>query len=313
MREMIFNEASLTPASWTVEKAKTSLVNMAQGMIALIAKLGLSQRLRLPREMPEIKVAGDESLYSLLVILIRNPNTKAEARFWMGLATKAPLLYGLPDDVKDRFLGCEPAMEITTDTNALVLCAIQCAIAISLPTVTEWERDQLTIRFKELLCDGSVEDVSEIIDNLAGTKQAEGIISRYEVQASHQLTSATFWEKRAEVFPSLLFGLDVERQIADIGENQFETIKGCLSDLNITAKNWHQNHALAWGRKVTQESNKTMNNPSLARFRYFKNQHGVSQLFEWHARFGSSGRIHLFPNFTDHTIEIGYIGPHLPL
>lgn len=313
MREMIFNEASLASSTWTVGLAKTALVDVANGMIALIQKMGLGQRLRMQHETTEVNVVDNETLYSLLVTLVQDPKTKAEARFWMGLATKTPLLRDLPADIKDRFLGCEPAMPDMSNADALVLCAIQSAIAISLPTDAAWGRDQLKIHFKEILLDGSEEDVCEIIDNLAGTKQADEIIARYKAQAFHQLTSATFWEKRAEIFPSLLFGLDVERQIANIGANQFATIMGCLHDLNISAKNWTKDAKLEWTRKVTAESKSVMDQSKLVDARKFKNRHDVTQLYEWHARYGSSGRIHLFADLENYTIEIGYIGQHLPL
>jgi hypothetical protein len=52
----------------------------------------------------------------------------------------------------------------------------------------------------------------------------------------------------------------------------------------------------------------------MARFTYtvFSSQ-GTQKLFEWHARFGSSGRIHLRFDPSSYEVEIGYIGPHLPL
>lgn len=56
-----------------------------------------------------------------------------------------------------------------------------------------------------------------------------------------------------------------------------------------------------------------MNNPTLKASRFFRNGAGVTELYEWHARFGSSGRIHLRFDAALRSIEIGYIGSHLPL
>ena len=39
---------------------------------------------------------------------------------------------------------------------------------------------------------------------------------------------------------------------------------------------------------------------------------GTRETFEWHARFGD-GRIHLRFDPQSREVEIGYIGPHLPL
>ena len=47
--------------------------------------------------------------------------------------------------------------------------------------------------------------------------------------------------------------------------------------------------------------------------RRFRSHLGVRELFEWHARFGNSGRIHLRWDPKSREVEIGYIGNHLPL
>ena len=69
----------------------------------------------------------------------------------------------------------------------------------------------------------------------------------------------------------------------------------------------------SWTRKVTPESQPVMNDPRLREERRFRSHRGTRELFEWHARFGSSGRIHLRMDPSSREVEIGYIGPHLPL
>ncbi|WP_308920634.1 hypothetical protein [Janthinobacterium sp. J1-1] len=310
---MIFNEASLAPTTWLIGSASTALVNLACGMTALAKVTNLGRSLRLPREMSEIKISGETTFYDLLVLLVRDPKTRQEASYWMGLATKSPLLAELPCHVKDRFLGCEPAIKNVYGTDSLVLCALQAAIAISLPTDKIWENDQLTVNFEELLQDGSIVQATEKVDNLAGRSQADQIIIRYNDCAFNNIRSSNFWSEREKIFPSLIFGLDVERNILEIGDNQFETILGCLKDLDTSANKWNKTTPLIWGRKVTPESHSVMSNPKLKEHRFFKNHKGKTQLYELHARYGSSGRIHLYICPDNFTVEIGYIGQHLPL
>ena len=55
-----------------------------------------------------------------------------------------------------------------------------------------------------------------------------------------------------------------------------------------------------------------MSDPRLSAARMFRSHDGTRKLFEWHAKFGSL-RIHLLFDAGFRTVEIGYIGPHLPL
>ncbi len=71
--------------------------------------------------------------------------------------------------------------------------------------------------------------------------------------------------------------------------------------------------APSWPCKVTPENEKTIANRRLSQARTFRSTTGTRQTFEWHARFGSGGRIHLRFEAKARVVEIGYIGRHLPL
>ena len=323
MREMIFNAASVSPSTWSSQQAAIALVDIARGMILLIKEMGLNKTLKLHKEMSEITIAADESLYSLLVLLVRQNTHREEARFWLMLSSKSSLLADLPDEVKSRYLSCEfndadssDTHSALVETEALVLCAIQAAIAISLPTGRHWENDQLPVSFHEMLPDGAMITATEHIDNLAGELQADAILERHAQSGFLQISPVTFWEHRTHAFPALEFGLDVEKNMADIGGNQFDTIMSCLHDLNTSAAAWQRLQSGSvppWNRLVTPESASVNQNRNCRKYRYFRDHANTSQYFEWHARFGSNGRIHLRFEAESHMVEIGYIGPHLPL
>ncbi len=86
-----------------------------------------------------------------------------------------------------------------------------------------------------------------------------------------------------------------------------------LGQLEEAASHWVEGAAPAWPCKVTPESESTMSNPKYRRARSFKSASGGREIFEWHARFGDSGRIHLRFEARERIVEIGYIGMHLPL
>ena len=76
---------------------------------------------------------------------------------------------------------------------------------------------------------------------------------------------------------------------------------------------WRDGAAPPWTCKVTPESDRVMSHPSLREARRFRSGDGTPVLFEWHARFGSGGRIHLRFDASVREVEIGYVGGHLPL
>jgi hypothetical protein len=315
VREMIFNEASCVVRFPSLREAKEILVCLARGMAALVDARVARSILRMQHPLHEIGLAEDGTLWDCLMLLQRDRSEPDALRFWMRLAHKVPLLVDLPDDVVDRFASCEPAEPGGALGAALVLCAHLGAITISLRGEPGWDLDELVVRFRELLPDGTIVTVSDTIDNLARSSHAERILERYRLRALDQLSHTTFWERRGLVFPALRFGLDVQGQMVALGGHMFGTITRRLSDLNAAAATWGNQGGAApvWPTHVTPESEIVMNNDRLRNARVFRDANGVNRLYEWHARFGGSGRIHLRFDPPIRSVEIGYIGPHLPL
>lgn len=86
-----------------------------------------------------------------------------------------------------------------------------------------------------------------------------------------------------------------------------------LAQLNEAAGEWDAGPAPSWPCKVTPENETTMANRRLRQARVFRSTAGTYEIFEWHARFGAGGRIHMRFDATKLIVEIGYIGVHLPL
>jgi hypothetical protein len=314
MSEMILNEASAAPDAWTVEQASMALVDISKGMAALVSCGFTPAILRMQHQMHEIKVAVNGSLWDVLQHLRMSRQEMDATRFLQRLAQKMPLIVDLPASVVDRFHGCEPAAPHASNADALVLCAHLGGVAISLPTHPGWDVDRLTIHFLELLSDGAIVEATETVDNLARASHAVAILGRNRQRKLERLTLQTFWQERANVYPSLRFGLDVEDFIRTQGSN-FGTVARRLADIDVSAANWQSTGGGVpiWTTDVTPESQSVLNSPTLRQTRCFRDANGASQLFDWHARFGSGGRIHLRFDPSDRSIEIGYIGPHLPL
>jgi hypothetical protein len=261
------------------------------------------------------KCAEDGSLWDLLSLMMRDRREPDETRFLMRLSMKMPLLVDLSADVVDRFRGCEPAIAVDSDGECLVLCAHLLGVAISLPIQAAVDCDQLVVRFREITTQLSIEDVEEIIDNLARECHAATISDRHRRQLVDDLSFSNLWSKRTSVFAHLTFGLDVEAHLQRLNAVLLGPVVKRLNELNDAAEEWRRKKTPApnWRSKVSPESKTVTSNEGLKSFRVFRSASGKSTLFEWHARFGSSQRIHLRFDREVFEIEIGYIGPHLPL
>ncbi len=311
MREMIPIPESFTTDGWSTEKASLALTDLSAGMALLVKDKWVPASLRLQHGFDQIKMTPDQSLLDCLLRMQKSGATRDSALFWMRLAQKLPLQKDLTESVKDRFLRSEPAAPVKSD--ALVLCAHLAGIAISLPTAPIWQANQFTVIFNELLADEIVES-DELIDNMACCQHASELVSRWQALALKHLTPENFWQQRSIAFPALIFGQDVQSHLASQGGHAFETILQKLADLNSSAADWKNAGGAApnWKTRVSPESVERMKNDKFVDSRRFKNADGLTCLYEWHARFGASGRIHIRFDASTKTVEVGYIGTHLP-
>ena len=307
MREMVLNHASLTPPD--PRTAVGWLKDIATGMAQLVNERVAQSSLRTCRPVFEIGCLLDYSLFDAYQDL-REDGARDEYGFLIRLSAKCPLLSEVELDVKDRFLACEAKELPPEDGESLVLCAITDWIAVGFPSNPAWDSDRLTVSFNELLPDESLAETSETIDNLARSRHARLICERHRMAFLRFQSPSALQERREEAFPNLVFGPDVE-----LPPEFFWSLVRRLTDLDKSAADWRNVGGTLppWTCKVTPESDSVRNNRRLLNARRFRSRHGTRELFEWHARLGSGVRIHLRFDADSQEIEIGYIGPHLPL
>lgn len=232
-----------------------------------------------------------------------------------GLSAKIPLLNQVGEDVESRFLGCEEWTLSEGDGEPLVFCAITDGVAVGFPSSPEWDRDRVTVHFNELLPDETIEPTSEEIDQLTRSAHAASICDRHRARLHASSDDpVALWENREAAFPYLSFGPGVQDGLRGFA-HLLPAIVGKLVELDRSARHWRERGGPApvWRTKVTPESQPVMNNPKLREARRFPSYRGTRELFEWHARFGNNGRVHLRFDPITREIEVGYIGKHLPL
>jgi len=150
------------------------------------------------------------------------------------------------------------------------------------------------------------------INNLTRASHAQSIISRYRNRQRAEASAEGLWANRSQLFPSLLFGPEVEFHLSE-HHALLRKIVRKLEALDRSAAEWQYGAAPRWRTKVTPESRSTMQSESLRDARLFQSGAGGAALFALHARVGSKYRIHLRIDEVARKVEIGYIGLHLPI
>ena len=313
MREMILNHASLFAPDSDRHSIATWLKDVAVGMSHLVSEGVVDASLRTAKHPSDTLCLADYTYFDACMDL-RRSNHREEYLFLMRMASKYPLLDDVGREVRDRFLGCQELKLANRDGEPLVLCAIDDGIAVGFPSASTWDCDRLTVDFEELLPDETFGQASEEIDQLTRSGHAHGICDRHRDRIRVPNDPKTLWEKRGELFPGLIFGPGVQDNLRTCA-NQLSTIAGKLLDLDRSAQEWSEagGSAPSWRTKVTPESEGVRNNRKLLAERIFQSHIGSRELFEWHARFGNDGRIHLRWDPRSREVEIGYIGNHLSL
>jgi len=315
MREMILNEASFSCDVQSIANVAPLLTDLARGLAALINERVAEPALRMTRFLYDIPCARDGSLYDAITILQREGRYVEESRLLRRLAQKVPLIGGLPQDVVDLARLRQSLRVDGEGGDALMICIACTGIAVSSPSDEAWDNFTLSVDFLELIGE-EFREGSEVIDNVARAEHARPIIENHNKVVRASINPRSFWDAKEGMFLGLRFLPGVRRQIEEVDEATLRVVMSRLVSIDAAALKWRQNRAQSlpeWQCKVTPESESTMKNADCVRARTFVTTSGRSEVFELHARFGSGGRIHLWLDDADRAVEVGYIGPHLPL
>ena len=312
MREMILNHASLV--SPNRQTAIDWLKDAAVGMSILVRERVTERSLRMRKAAHEVACLTGWSLYDAYEEL-RRSGARDEYGFLVRLSSKVPLLNDMDPEIVDRFFGCQAKTLPNPDGEPLVLCAITDGIAVGFPSEPVWDRDQLPVEFGELLPDSDIGHASESIDNLTRSLHAQPIRDRHLASLREAADPTSAWNDRQLLFPDLVFAPGVENNLQNLTTTEFRVVLKRLASIDSSARAWpgQDSPNPPWACNVTPESHRVRQNPTLIGHRFFRSRTGRRELFEWHARFGSGGRIHLRFDPASHEVEIGYIGKHLPL
>lgn len=313
MRSLVLNSASVSDLSVARRALAPWLRDTVSGMSQLIDDRVARPELLMRHGIHEVRCLPECSLFDIALDLLRS-GARDEYEFLLTIAARECWTEEIAPAARDRLVSCEQRELPGPDGEPLMLCVVIGGIAVGFPSNDLWKTDRVEIRFDEMLPSGEIEPRTENIDNLTCSVHARRITERHRRWLRSCASAAELWQRRGEAFPNLLFGPGVEANLAILG-GHLTGVAEKLSGLDAAAEAWKNTGggAPGWKSTVTREAASTRADPKLMAARQFASAHGGTAMFEWHARYGSGGRIHLRFDARTQEIEIGYIGHHLPL
>jgi hypothetical protein len=307
MRECVLNSACVDGSLTSITEAATLVSDVESGIAALIDAGYALPQMRLHVSVSEILLAGKTTLYDTLIHLVRT--TSDMGRLLLRMATKFPV----EEDLEDQAFTALVEWKLLDHPECLplLLCACSGRFSVSFTTDPAWRIDPLVLRFAR---NQNRLDVVEIatIDNVYSKSGTIGLIDRLKADEFNATTPVSLWANRGISFPSLDFAPRVQSDLVNLGES-FRNAADRLMEIENATAIWATNGGPApkYLSKITGESEATMN--KYGSYRIFQSSNGKMEIFEKHARLPNGTRLHLREIYSSRRVEIGYIGPHLPI
>jgi hypothetical protein len=304
MREAVLNSEGLSVPFASQDDALDALDSVATGLLFLSTHNHIARHLWMKEQPYATAVCHGTSLTDLFRGYLGR--SKDKARFMLQLATRCPIDDGIEAADLEDFLDEEvDGLPHCTD---LLWCAISSTkLSVSLSPNGEWHQNPLSLR---LVRDGTHSRTVDV-ENVFSLESAQDTADRLNVEDLACISPDDLWNRRADLFPSLIFGLDVESQLKALGSDLFASAVSRLVDLNASAANWDAtcSPTPTYICKVTGESGATMQ--KYGGERVFRSSDGQNETYEKHARLHNGGRVHLREISEQSAVEIGYVGKHL--
>ncbi|ETX04887.1 MAG: hypothetical protein ETSY2_26245 [Candidatus Entotheonella gemina] len=306
-REFVFNDLSTRSIAPTVFEARQRMDKMVQSIAALY---DTGSTLFTLGDIYRTILANDY----LLSQWFSDRDADRESKAFFGrLSTKTALDAALPEAIQDRFQLSEFHID-GERAPALGLAFLLDGLAVSLPSEVLWR--QAEIQLNHLWLDENAEEHRDEVTtlNIAELQQAQIVIDKLHERFLQELHEEprSLWKRRQECFPHLAFGLDVEDRLCGLENAILPQVISKLMVLDGAVRNWrYEKRPEPQLPEVHPESQSTMQR--YGDLRRFRDANGRDELFERHAMVGSQYCIHLRIIHASRQIEVGYIGPHLPI
>ncbi len=239
---------------------------------------------------------------------------KDERLFLKRLATQSPYLIDLPESQSEV-----QGYDFKIDGKTALGCGIAYLLggmSISLRSDPKWDTPSLEVVVEQLGEEGIVHKTVEIV-HASCVDHIRHHVNWIKGQIVYRIhTGGELWDRRGELFPSLIFCSSVEKQVRrlEYGTSMLDPVVRHLFELQRFCQSW-TNGTFDKDKiplRVSPESEPTL--LQFAKERTFVSPDGVERVFSWHTKINyNAWRIHFdFDNDNPSTLIVGYIGQHLP-
>ena len=258
--------------------------------------------------------------YTLSDWSVDRETDRDQKRFFRRITTKIGRDEDRDHAVMDRFYLSEFFLANQDETahrgpeaRGLGLACLLDTVALSLPSEERWRRILVRLRHLWLEADGCEKERSVDVFNMSkadhGESVADELLRKEQTELRENPLALT--DRMRDCFPHLSFGQDVNKQIVQLSSDVRKLVIAKLTGLDGAVRDWRRASAEALALpKVHAESEPTMQ--QFGHLRTFRDADGRIEVFTLHAMVGSRYRIHFRVKEQEKSLEIGYVGVHLP-
>ena len=304
---LVFNELSAHSAAPSRHQARERTTNLIRAVAALAS--GQSTTLvSIDDTIYQTPLAED---YTVLQWLTDGKVDRDLKDFFWSISTKISFDHAVSEAVKEQFSLSEFHFQ-QQEAGGLGLAWLLKTTAVSLPSEEYWLRTHIPVHRKWLENTGTEREEDVKVLNLSEMTHVPVVFDELTGKAQAVLRDkpVKLAERKADCFPHLTFGLDVNSQMAELSVEILRVAIAKLIVLDGAVRNWRQEMteepALP---KVNPESEATMQ--QYGNEREFRSASGEKKVFNLHAMMGSGYRIYCRIDKQHKDMEIGYIGKHL--
>ncbi len=310
-RELVLNELSLEQPAESALVARERMSLLIATLVAAV-QAGAARALRTTEDFNSTLLAPGY----LLAQWRNDPQAGQEERsYFRSIQSKAPYLR--PEDGIELVDRADRIELYFGKRKALGLGAafLLEALAVSLSSEACWESTRLSLRCLFLSDQGNLEEESAEVSHACRTNHVSVHLDWLAGRDLPVRSGRELWERREQLFPSLVFCESVAHQLADAREGHplFRQIWKRLHELDRSFRGWDGSHfdPSVLPMKITGESPSTLDRYS--EDRTFLCPDGEYRLFVLHTRLTPGAwRIYFFPHPETRKNFVGYIGKKPP-
>lgn len=307
--DQIFNELSVSGCYHNVHDARDGMLQVLRLSRGLRA-LGFKGTIRTTQDFLPRELCRD---YSVANWVHDTSVERDERLYFLTVGTRSPFLEEILAVIQEGQNILFESAHNGEPAVGLGVVYLRDSAALSLQGDVRFQNDPVRISVCKL-----GEDEESILDvevcNLTTEHQLVSRTDWLRKRIQNNVASGEdLWEKRSELFSSLIWCANTKLQIRTLSGNEyyFHHIVRHLSQIDQSVKQWDGGEYRLQGVNYSRESKSTMQ--QYGYLREFGCPDGTTRLFELHTKLhGANIRIHFYPNTAGRIAYIGYIGEHLP-